>query len=64
MRTWRQTAKESNRGPAVPGVAQRRRAGAPNVLLVLLDNVGFGVASAFGGPCHTYISLALSAGAK
>ena len=28
-------------------------AGAPNVLVVLLDDVGFGASSAFGGPCHT-----------
>ena len=28
-------------------------AGAPNVLIVLLDDVGFGAASAFGGPCST-----------
>jgi arylsulfatase len=27
--------------------------GAPNVLVVLLDDVGFGAASAFGGPCAT-----------
>ncbi len=27
--------------------------GAPNVLLVLIDDVGFGASSAFGGPCHT-----------
>jgi arylsulfatase A-like enzyme len=27
--------------------------GAPNVLIVLLDDVGFGAASAFGGPCAT-----------
>ena len=27
--------------------------GAPNVLLVLLDDVGFGAASTFGGPCNT-----------
>lgn len=27
--------------------------GAPNVLLVLLDDAGFGSTSAFGGPCHT-----------
>jgi arylsulfatase A-like enzyme len=26
--------------------------GAPNVLIVLLDDVGFGASSAFGGPCH------------
>jgi len=28
-------------------------AGAPNVLLVLLDDVGFGQTSTFGGPAHT-----------
>jgi arylsulfatase A-like enzyme len=27
--------------------------GAPNVLIMLLDDVGFGASSAFGGPCHT-----------
>jgi arylsulfatase A-like enzyme len=27
--------------------------GAPNVLIVMLDDVGFGAASAFGGPCET-----------
>ncbi len=31
----------------------RPPAGAPNVLVVLLDDVGFGAASAFGGPCQT-----------
>ncbi len=27
--------------------------GAPNILIVLLDDVGFGASSAFGGPCQT-----------
>jgi len=27
--------------------------GAPNVLIVLLDDVGFGASSVFGGPCQT-----------
>ena len=27
--------------------------GAPNVLIVLIDDVGYGASSAFGGPCHT-----------
>ena len=27
--------------------------GAPNVLIVLLDDAGFGSSSAFGGPCRT-----------
>ena len=31
----------------------RPPAGAPNVLIILLDDAGFGSSSAFGGPCHT-----------
>src|SRR6187455_3195747 len=27
--------------------------GAPNVLVILIDDAGFGSASAFGGPCQT-----------
>ena len=27
--------------------------GAPNVLIILIDDVGFGASSAFGGPCQT-----------
>jgi arylsulfatase A-like enzyme len=27
--------------------------GAPNVLIILIDDVGFGAASTFGGPCNT-----------
>jgi arylsulfatase A-like enzyme len=34
----------------------RPPAGAPNVLIVLLDDVGFGAASAFGGPCNTPVA--------
>jgi arylsulfatase A-like enzyme len=36
--------------------------GAPNVLVVLLDDVGFGAASAFGGPCRTPTAERLAAG--
>jgi zinc transporter ZupT len=36
--------------------------GAPNVLLVLLDDVGFGASSAFGGPCNTPTFEKLAAG--
>lgn len=36
-----------------PIVPLRPPAGAPNVLVVLIDDVGFGASSAFGGPCHT-----------
>ncbi len=31
----------------------RPPAGAPNVLIVLIDDVGFGATSTFGGPCNT-----------
>jgi hypothetical protein len=36
--------------------------GAPNVLIVLLDDVGFGASSAFGGPCHMPTAERLAAG--
>ena len=36
--------------------------GAPNVLVVLLDDVGFGASSAFGGPCNTPTAERLAAG--
>ena len=36
--------------------------GAPNVLVVLVDDVGFGASSAFGGPCQTPIAERLAAG--
>jgi arylsulfatase len=32
---------------------QRLKPGAPNVLIVLLDDIGFGQADSFGGECHT-----------
>jgi arylsulfatase len=35
--------------------------GAPNVLIILLDDVGFGASSAFGGPCYTPIAEKLAA---
>ena len=40
----------------------RPPAGAPNVLIVLLDDVGFGASSAFGGPCRTPTAERLAAG--
>ena len=36
--------------------------GAPNVLIVLIDDVGFGATSAFGGPCQTPTAEKLAAG--
>jgi arylsulfatase A-like enzyme len=37
--------------PPIPRLRPPR--GAPNVLVVLIDDAGFGSASAFGGPCET-----------
>ena len=39
----------------------RPPAGAPNVLIVLLDDAGFGASSAFGGPCATPAAERLAA---
>jgi arylsulfatase A-like enzyme len=39
----------------------RPPAGAPNVLVILLDDVGFGASSAFGGPCVTPTAERLAA---
>ena len=36
--------------------------GAPNVLVILIDDVGFGASSAFGGPCATPNAERLAAG--
>src|SRR4030042_4296382 len=37
-----------------PAIEQLRPPkGAPNVLLILIDDAGFGSSSAFGGPCNT-----------
>lgn len=36
-----------------PQLPRRLPAGAPNVLIVLIDDVGFGVADTFGGEVHT-----------
>lgn len=36
--------------------------GAPNVLIILIDDAGFGSSSAFGGPCQTPNAEKLAAG--
>jgi len=41
-------------GTSYPPIRELRPpAGAPNVLLILIDDAGFGAPSAFGGPCET-----------
>jgi arylsulfatase A-like enzyme len=44
-----------------PIQALRPPAGAPNVLVILLDDVGFGASSAFGGPINTPVAERLAA---
>ena len=39
----------------------RPPAGAPNVLIILIDDTGFGSSSAFGGPCNTPTAERLAA---
>jgi arylsulfatase A-like enzyme len=45
-----------------PITALRPPADAPNVLIVLIDDVGFGASSTFGGPCNTPTAERLAAG--
>jgi len=45
-----------------PIVDLRPPKGAPNVLVVLIDDCGFGATSAFGGPCATPAAEKLAAG--
>jgi arylsulfatase len=39
----------------------RPPAGAPNVLVIMIDDAGFGASSAFGGPCNTPVAERLAA---
>ena len=45
-------AMHANDTSAPPIVPLRPPAGAPNVLIVLIDDMGFGATSHFGGPCE------------
>jgi len=45
--------------PPIPQL--RPPQGAPNILVVLIDDAGFGSSSAFGGPCHTPVAERLAA---
>jgi arylsulfatase A-like enzyme len=44
-----------------PIEALRPPEGAPNVVLILIDDAGFGSSSAFGGPCNTPVAERLAA---
>ena len=43
-----------------PIEALRPPEGAPNILIVLIDDAGFGASSAFGGPCRTPVAEKLA----
>jgi arylsulfatase A-like enzyme len=50
-------------GATFPPIEQLRPpAGAPNVLIVLIDDAGFAASSAFGGPCSTPTAERLAGG--
>ena len=62
------TPSASVAGPTLQESTHKRRLeperlpkGAPNVLIVLIDDCGFGAASAFGGPCQTPVAERLAA---
>jgi hypothetical protein len=55
--TYTTTDPDTSYPPIVP---LRPPAGAPNVLVILLDDVGFGASSTFGGPCATPTAERLS----
>src|SRR3954467_10090407 len=63
-RTYDGPVYEDAKDPAAkfaPIAPLRPPAGAPDVRVVLLDDAGFGCASAFGGPCHTPTAERLAA---
>lgn len=59
---WAAENSAKPQGPTIPvrdvpmsgwPEAPKAHAGAPNVVVILIDDVGFGATSAFGGPIHT-----------
>lgn len=46
--------------PPPPAGALRPPAGAPNILIMLIDDMGFGASSAFGGPCEMRVAERLA----
>ena len=46
------TELDARKATAPPRFEVKAPAGAPNVLLVMLDDMGFGMSGAFGGPIH------------
>jgi arylsulfatase A-like enzyme len=48
----RETELDARKATPPPRFEVKAPAGAPNVLIVLIDDMGFGMSSAFGGPIH------------
>src|SRR5262245_8693037 len=46
------TEVDARKATAPPRFEVKAPAGAPNVLLIMIDDMGFGMSSAFGGPIH------------
>jgi hypothetical protein len=58
------TYAATDEGASFPPIERLRPpAGAPNVLVVLLDDVGFGASSEFGGPVNMPTAERLAGGA-
>jgi arylsulfatase len=56
------TILDARNAKAPPHFEVKPPAGAPNVLIVLIDDMGFGQSSAFGGPIHMPTLEKLAAG--
>lgn len=46
------TEVDARKAKAPPRFEVKAPAGAPNIMIILVDDMGFGQSSAFGGPCH------------
>src|SRR6476619_5377042 len=62
LRGRRSSTREIRRRRSLRSSRLRPPGKAPNVLIVLLDDVGFAASSAFGGPCDTPTAERLAAG--
>src|SRR5262245_51494916 len=56
------TEMDARKATAPPRFEVKAPEGAPNVVVVLIDDIGFGHSSAFGGPCRMPTAEALAAG--
>src|SRR5436190_23247066 len=55
------TVLDARNAKAPPRFEDKAPQGAPNVVVVLLDDIGFGQSSAFGGPCKMQTAEKLAA---